>query len=494
MTPNITGSLGRKALLFALTLSSCRATQVSETHQAQPGEDDDTVTIGFSEPLHTDASAFISALRGEGTVTANQLSFIDQLLPVKVSTTVSFATKQDKIDIYDYKSTSTITESYRAIDAGGRLLVMKKTGTDQSGRDVYRLFDSMPATYLQGKTLEQRTRYYLDAKYYERDRIANINEMLDSAEFVFNFIPGYAGANDLFYGTEDQRLMGVVQIVGDVATLGLGSKVMAVKRAAVGVVLTASAARIGNAVHDASQGRADMYTGIDVALASFEAGLAAFTMVKIKIGPSRGFVDSPSAAQLLSRKLGRSADDIKANGLSRKELESLIGDVHVPAVAKMKIKNPCGLGLTAKRSLSLAGGGLCHIRNPAQPVTQKEAEAVFNKLNSKRHLFHYTDEQGIFRIGESAKIKATTKGKVYVTNEALTQKETFEQLFIASERYKDRGSHVVIFERSAGDAVETSTAFRRTSDRVTPEFTHNGAINLNQYKVLYIGPNPFDLL
>lgn len=319
---------GIKAAVWTLMLTSCGLTQVSQVNQTNSDTTTDILTIGFVEPLHDDVATFIEALRGEGTVTGNQLSFIDQLIPVKVSNPVMFETTLPKTDTLDYgKTGNSVTTSYRTVDAGGRLLVMKKTGTDQSRRDVYSLFDAIPEQYLEGRTLEERTRYYLDAKYYEPKRIQNINEMLNATEFVFNFIPGYAGAEKVFYGSEDQRLWGVVQIVGDAATVGLGSKVMAVKKAAAGVVLTAASARVGKAAYETSRGTANLQTGIDAAIAMTEAGLAAFTLVKIKIGPLKGTVDSLSEARVLERSLERSADDILKHGLSPDEYRGLAGQL-----------------------------------------------------------------------------------------------------------------------------------------------------------------------
>jgi hypothetical protein len=320
--------------LVCVLLFSCAASQENYSILSERGSDDlvkaqdgETALLGFQERLHRDIQDFYLTVKGEYSLSEGQLnamgSFMDGAL---VSSPVEFFERKvhskyqdpetSRID-YDY-----VRDRFIGVTVGKRILIFVK------GENLkYKIFDSIPITVLAGASLEAKIKFYLDAKYYERDRIKNRFSTINSVEFVANILPGYRGARNAFYGSGNERLLGVVQIVGDAATLGLGSKIQVVRKGAAAIVITAASIRVGKSAADFVSGNGSTASGIDAVLATLEASLAAVTIVKLKIRPSRAMVSSMDEANVLSRQLNRRADDIMKNGISPEEFKRLTGRV-----------------------------------------------------------------------------------------------------------------------------------------------------------------------
>lgn len=252
-------------------------------------------------------------------------------------------------------------DSYRGARIGDRVFIFKIDRQEQfKHNDSWRVFGWVSSSWLNdpknGKFTgtEEQVKQYLDTKVYEPKQIAAMNKFLDQAEFAARFIPGYAGAENAFYGdSTTDRVLGVVQIVGDIATLGIGTSVKVVSRAATVTTITAASVRVGVAANKFANGQATSADGIDAFLATVEAGIGAVSIVKIKLTGAKAFVRNADEAALLSKQLGRSSDDILQNGISKAEMEKLVGDI--PALNKLD-DLPSNRG-NKEPNLSPNGGG-----------------------------------------------------------------------------------------------------------------------------------------
>ena len=201
----------------------------------------------------------------------------------------------------------------------------------------------------QAASLQDKFNYFVNAKYDEPLAISAIQGSIANAEFIFNFIPTYGGLTQIQNSQSGgQTFMGVVKVVGDVATLGLGSKIQIAHKVYGTVVVTAAVVRVGDAASNLANGTATVAHGVDALLATVEAGLASVTFVKVKIKGATATVNNLDEAKALAPKLNRTAEDVAAKGLTRSELRAVTG-LDLPAGG--------------------AGSTVPHRLNPAAPKT-----------------------------------------------------------------------------------------------------------------------------
>jgi hypothetical protein len=223
--------------------------------------------------------------------------------------------------------------------------------------------------------LANQTRYVLDTKIYEPKRIAHRLELVDNVEFVASFLPGYVGYKRMNEAkTTGDTIVGLAEYVGDLASLGLGSKFRVVQKIAGTLVIGGGAIRITAAASKALRKEAHMEDGISALLATVEIGLASVTMIKLKISGSKAFVRSSGHAEVLAKKLGRNADEIFANGISKKELKSLVGDLD-----QLDLLDVAGKKFKVKKRPGISG----MVPNPKLNAQAKELAGFFDQKITK---------------------------------------------------------------------------------------------------------------
>ncbi len=100
---------------------------------------------------------------------------------------------------------------------------------------------------------------------------------------------------------------------------------------------------------------------------------------------------------------------------------------------------------------------------------------------SDNTFFHYTDEGGLSSILKSNKLRANSKGEVFVTQGQYTADEAWTHLFAGNPDYLGRGSHVLAFDMLEGAGLRAGTQ--------SNELIHQGSLRLG--RILYAGPNIF---
>jgi hypothetical protein len=313
--------------------NTSKVSEINEPQNSQVKGDGATIEIAFGNQYSNHVKGFFESLQENKKIHRYTFEKATKEIGALVSNDVVFTTLKGSARVG--AAGSLLSETYKGVKIGGRVLIFKKEFYQGSAERHYRPLTWFAHSVLYKDSegflasLEDKIRYVLDTKIYEPIRIGNMNSAIDTVDFIAHFIPGYAGAERTFVTgkTTGSKLLGVVEMVGDAATLGLGSKIRAVKQGAAAIVLTASSIRISSAVVKASQGTAGMADGVDAFIATVEAGLAAVTLVKIKLGPLKHTVSSMDQAKVLSREVGRSADDIYRNGLSSAEIKKMVGDI-----------------------------------------------------------------------------------------------------------------------------------------------------------------------
>jgi hypothetical protein len=365
--------------------SKLSAINGAETSTTQGNET--TIEIGFATQYSSEVKAFFELLHENKKIHRYTFEKATEEIGALVSNDVVFTTVQPSAGVG--AGGSSRSETYKGVKIGERVLIFKKEFYPGIAERHYRPLTWFPYSVLHKDSngfiasLEDKVRYVLDTKIYEPIRIGNLNSAIDTVDFIAHFIPGFAGAERTFVTgkTKGAKLLGIVEMIGDVATFGLGSKIRAVKQGAAAIVLTASSIRVSVAAAKAGQGTAGVTDGVDAFIATVEAGLAAVTLVKIKLGPLKHTVSSMGQAKILSKEIGRSADDIFQNGLSSAELKKLVGDI--PELRRLKQgsgtaddfvegaarANPC-------KAFGLTGSGLCELAKLA-PAVRKSRRAGF---------------------------------------------------------------------------------------------------------------------
>ncbi len=85
-----------------------------------------------------------------------------------------------------------------------------------------RLLGMMPTSYRQDiKGCKSRFRELLNVKVVNEQHQQTFSQEIETINFGFSFIPGYSGADNYRQGN---KVLGVAEIVADIATLGLGTK------------------------------------------------------------------------------------------------------------------------------------------------------------------------------------------------------------------------------------------------------------------------------
>jgi hypothetical protein len=388
-------------LLLSVISIGCQPMTTDYQLAADQNISSDEIAIAIQKPLRKESQALLNALTKGAPISFRTLEIASTLLNSYVSRPVKYNTLKGSSIRLRSKNRSKPQynhywgyDSFRGVNIGNRVFIFKLE-RQQAFRhnDSWRLHSWVSGAILtdprNGKytgTLDQ-VKYYLDTKLYEPRRIAAMNKLLDQTEFAARFIPGYAGAENTFYGqSTTDRVLGVVQVIGDIATLGIGTSIKIISRTATVVTITAASTRIGVAANRFANGNATSADGIDAFLATFEAGIGAISIVKIKLTGAKAFAKSADEAALLSKHLGRSSDDILKNGISKAEMERLVGDI--PELRRLKQgsgtandlvegvarTNPC-------KAFGLTSSGLCELAKLAPDVRK-----------SKRAEFKYRDE------------------------------------------------------------------------------------------------------
>ena len=335
------------ALSCVLILAACRP--ASDLSTFSETESSDELSIAIAKPLAQETAAFLNSLTKGSAISLLDLDRGAASINGRISAPVRFGNLQgSSVRLRDrYRNRPGLNpdwsyDVYRGVKLGSRVFIYKLANQEAFRvNDSWRLHSWVAGSILNepinGKytATDDQVKYYLEAKIYEPRRIAAMNKFLDNVEFAARFIPGYAGLENAAFGeTTGQRVLGVVQIIGDFATLGIGTSVKVVSRTAAVITITAASTRVGVAGYKYANGTATSADGIDAFLATVEAGIAAISIVKVKLTSTKAIVRNADEAALLSKQLGRPAEDIMKNGLSKAELKKLLGDI--PELRKMQ--------------------------------------------------------------------------------------------------------------------------------------------------------------
>lgn len=319
------------ALAVVSSLASCKKNNFSNLSEtsARDGSRDRSregsiVTVAVVQPLAGEVEAFFESLRVRKPIHKYTLQQAIKKLGGRASSEV--------VHVIDHgdEFSSYRDNRFAGFLVGQRVFVYRKDFRAGVAEKFWIPVGWFPMSLLERNsrggpaTLDDKVRYYVETKFIEPKRNADFMAAVNTADFLFHFIPAYGAVNQTINAqTNGEAIVGVVAAAGDLATLGLGSKIRIVKAGAAGIVLTASTARIGVAVNKAANGSATVGTGVDAFLATVEAGLATVTLVKLNLTAVGAIIRNADEAAILSRQLGRSTDDILANGITRAELRQL---------------------------------------------------------------------------------------------------------------------------------------------------------------------------
>jgi hypothetical protein len=337
-----------RTLFFGLVicLASCKLSQNDSKQASQDtGEFEQRTTLAISEEIPTELQAFIEVVSGKSKRMHDH--YFSQVFSQKFGSRIKISSD---VQIEYTKDAKTergsvpfkVTDVYRGVVVGDRVLVFQKTresGGPAEAGPWWHAVKSYPMSLLVNKSVEEKIKFGLNTEIYEKREIGKTMEQLDAVEFGLNFVPMYGGAKDYFY---DGKSSGIVWMIGDAASLGLGSKIKAVANTSRAIVISASSVRIANGINQATQGTATASTGVDVALATLEGTLAAVGFINIKFklkggakanrvdeivegldDTKRVFASDAPSAELIAKKLGRQVDEVNTNGISREEFAKL---------------------------------------------------------------------------------------------------------------------------------------------------------------------------
>ena len=502
---------GKEALLVAvcLVLAGCKPPADSASLYDETSTTNATLTVALQQPVNPHKQTLFRAISEGRSLTLSQLDqgarAFNRSVSAAVSYTIPSRGSESRVRSRNRAKPNfnpdAYKDVYRGIQIGDRTFIFKLVR-----QPVFRKVDSWTVFTWFGATLlrdavtgkytatEDQVRHVLDTKIYEKRRIKQREKLVNAIDFAAHFIPGYNGAERLFYNgdTTGMRVLGAVELVGDLATLGLGSKIRVVQKTAAAVTITASTVRVSSAAYRASQGQANSVDGIDAFLATVEAGLAAVTLVKIKLTGVKGVVSNLDEAEVIGKQLGRSADDVMQNGLSKAELERLVGD-HPSlrrlnqaedlddAVPGQKPRGSDGdvpTGVNPCKILSLLQDDLCELAALAPDVRKARRvevaggrDAAFQQ--AKR------DAGGYFGQMEEITPRAGANANGNVARRELRGQTTDTGAPIYTREYWFRnpdGNIVVIQEHSLGHPGITGGEFAHFNVRHIPDTGDEGLI------------------
>lgn len=310
-------------LLALVSVSACKKNNFS-TLSSENSSENSTVTLAIVQPVAGEVQAFFRSLQSGSNIHDYTLRTAIRKLGGAVSAEV--------VHVLDYggEFSSYRDNRYAGFRVGERVFVYQKDFRAGAAEKYWKPVSWFSMTLLEYNdrgsraTLDDKVRYFVKTKYIEPMAISGFMNAVNTADFIFHFIPAYGGVEQAINAeTSGGAFVGVVSAVGDLATLGLGSKIRLVKAGAAGIVLTASTVRLGTAVQQAANGTATIGTGVDAFLATVEAGLASVTLVKLNLTSVGAIVRNADEAAVLSKQLNRSANDILTNGITRAELRKL---------------------------------------------------------------------------------------------------------------------------------------------------------------------------
>jgi RHS repeat-associated protein len=103
-----------------------------------------------------------------------------------------------------------------------------------------------------------------------------------------------------------------------------------------------------------------------------------------------------------------------------------------------------------------------------------------------QYFYHYTDKAGLAGILSTKCIMPNAKGKVYLTDQAFSPAEAFQNLFLSSPTHANRGDYII----SIG--LTSSQRASLQYDRTQPfEYIHPGTLRIAPGMIKGFGPNPF---
>jgi len=325
---------------FSLAIAACKNLNSNVKNDETP-PDEKTYPLVFQEDLEPDLVPYFNSLRDGSPVTLRELEKAATAMNELISRAMEYRNipagagpsivRNMEKPGYNKDANKFI---YRGIRHGTRTFIYKLTDQpDFEKIDKWYVHSWFANSILNdpssGKytALNEQVEHVLDTKIYEKATAAKRIELMDDVDLALHFLPGYSGAKKAVYGKGGDRILGTIEAIGDLASLGLGSKIKVIQKGAALITLSAATTRITAANIKIANGTATMATGIDVFIGVVEASISAFTLVKIKASSSlgRAWVDNLDEAERLGRQLNRSGDDILKKGLSEDEFLKLTG-------------------------------------------------------------------------------------------------------------------------------------------------------------------------
>lgn len=285
----------------------------------------------------------------------------------KISPTVEFSRSQGLPDPISGVEPPIQTTVYCGFQLGSRIFVLKQNFGPQVTQKYWTPVAAFASTIYASQpgggetSIDYRVREYLKTKVSDVTDYISLTQSINTIDFIAHFIPGYGGIEKVVNSsTSGAVFMGVVEYLGDTASLGLGSKVKIIKEGAAAIVVVAGTARISAAAKQAYDGTATWNTGIDAFLATVETGLASVTFIKLRVSGAKAIITNADEAAVIGQALGRKPEEILQNGLNADDLRRIgvafgkVGDDALEAgKAWIKQLSSCIQGLEQGVGLSL---------------------------------------------------------------------------------------------------------------------------------------------
>jgi hypothetical protein len=407
-------------VLVALAAAiACKPPAASRVQDAGAGgEREAQIAVGHA--LDARLTLFLKVLGGQEPRLHD--FYFSQTLPpllpgVRFSRDVERA-HEEQVQMDRYTTTRTVTDTYRGLAVGDKIIVFQRFtlpgGVAERG-PWWRPVKTYPLSILGETTLEAKIGHGLDTEIYDRVAIGKAVSALDGIDFAASFIPGYWGAQQYFYEGND---VGLLAMAADAFTLGTASKVRSVAAISSGMVLGISAVRLSVDGYRAATGQANGATLVDALMASMQSGMAVFALIKVRIPAGAGAVQdvddlirltaeqgrlrvsTPESAEYVAKRLGRTADDVLANGVEANELAKLTGRPLLP---------PSGVG-----QLGQTVRGIARFLRKGERVASPEGRLVLG-IEETGHFYVVAD--GIRLDGQP--LLRTRVGPGGLTNDGL---------------------------------------------------------------------------
>ncbi len=397
---------------IAVAMMSCKPPKSKSASLSSAADDNDaTAVVAVVNQIDDFGRALFESLSRGQRIHDYTLRMAVQKMNLKISDEVGLTHSTNSQIIGPDAYPQEMPDIYRGVLMNSRVFVFAKEHGAGAAEKYWKPITWFASSVLENNastmtvSLEKKIRHVLDAKIYEPKRISDFEANVGAVDLLAHFIPGYAGAGRIFVTgkSEWDSFMGTLEVAGDIATLGLGSKVRIVKTGASAIVLTVSSARVSEAALKAGKGQGTWATGVNAFLATAEGALAAVTLVKVHVTPLKGLIKSRQEAEALGRQLNRSADDLLANGIPRQELERM-------GIKVSKFADAVAHGMNPQR-----------IINSFNKIAQGEAlsadealEIVAAGLNKSSGKLFFNVQRDIDIIAESERFRAT-RGRVFAT-------------------------------------------------------------------------------